>query len=300
MNDTTRPFGSATAEFILGMLDWKKALELRDEGLYIAEAFRDSSIGTERLPARLAGVVLLDWTFAEDMDWKGAPDPLEAPALPIPFSAAELAAFMLDGPGRSLQDRFGPLGQSLDAQRLSWLDPARERRVVQALTDAFADAQAAQTVVGAPPEPCAMNEDAEAREPSAYALRYVAWRKAMVRHLLRQQWLVALHRERETRVEFGASKEPRQYHPLNDLLAQSIRGFEQRSRWQAGWIEMKKFARTCIAPMRGLREGEIEYLASNGRVKTYSSDSYRKWFDRSWTQDNSDNSTDNSDNSPTE
>ena len=183
MSRTTRHFGKATAEAIRRLTAQPDVLELRGDGLYVAAMYSDDSLGTTRLPARLAGVVLLEWTFAEDQDWFGAPDPSEAPALPIPFSAAELAAFMLDGPGQSLQERFGPIGSPLDDQLLSWLDPARERRVIEALTEAYAVAQAAQTAVGAPPEPCT-DEGAGVDFPSPNALGRVVWRKAMVRQLL--------------------------------------------------------------------------------------------------------------------
>ncbi len=49
----------------------------------------------------------LHWKFACELEGSDAPDPLEAPCLPIPCSANQLAAFMLDGIGAVLPTIYG-------------------------------------------------------------------------------------------------------------------------------------------------------------------------------------------------
>lgn len=65
----------------------------RESGLYVNESFR----------AVCPPGTIFDWTPADDMEWPGSPNPDTAPFLPIPFTASELAACMLDGPGQSIQ-----------------------------------------------------------------------------------------------------------------------------------------------------------------------------------------------------
>lgn len=122
----------------------------RDDGLYVNESFREvCPPGT-----------LFDWTPADEMDWPGNPNPDTAPFLPIPFAAAELAACMLDGAGRSIQlvlDRR--IGYPLDEDGLSSIRD-RHRWLRDALQDAYALAAAAQLVVGE----FDYNEEAQADE----------------------------------------------------------------------------------------------------------------------------------------
>ena len=109
-----------------------------DDGLYVNESFRAASP---------PGAVF-DWTPADDMGWPGSPNPNTAPFLPIPFTASELAACMLDGPGQSIQfalDRR--IGYPLDDEVLASFR-ARHRWMRDALEEAYALAAAAQLIVG--------------------------------------------------------------------------------------------------------------------------------------------------------
>ena len=109
-----------------------------DDGLYVNESFRAASP---------PGAVF-DWTPADDMGWPGSPNPNTAPFLPIPFTASELAACMLDGPGQSIQfalDRC--IGYPLDDEVLASFR-ARHRWMRDALEEAYALAAAAQLIVG--------------------------------------------------------------------------------------------------------------------------------------------------------
>ena len=84
-----RKHDKATAEAIFNMIGWPESVVIRDDGVYLNEDFRAHSPRDS----------VFDWTPAYDMDWDGAPNPITAPALPIPFTSNELAACMLDGPG---------------------------------------------------------------------------------------------------------------------------------------------------------------------------------------------------------
>ncbi len=109
-----------------------------DDGMYVNESFRTAS------PPGTA----FDWTPADDMDWPGSPNPNTAPFLPIPFTASELAACMLDGPGQSIQfalDRC--IGYPLDDEALGSFH-ARHRWMRDTLEEAYALAAAAQLIVG--------------------------------------------------------------------------------------------------------------------------------------------------------
>ncbi len=109
-----------------------------DDGMYVNESFRAAS------PPGTA----FDWTPADDMDWPGSPNPNTAPFLPIPFTASELAACMLDGPGQSIQfalDRC--IGYPLDDEALGSFH-ARHRWMRDTLEEAYALAAAAQLIVG--------------------------------------------------------------------------------------------------------------------------------------------------------
>ena len=197
-----------------------KPYEIRENGVFATDAFRDvCPPGT-----------IFDWTPADEMGWPGSPNPDTAPFLPIPFDAAQLAAAMIDGPGQSIahamEHRLGyPLaGDALSrfSDRMMWMRDA--------LTEAYAVAAAAQSVVGEfdhdqqarahamaqqfeeaneqandregvfeqgiPPNEASARRaravasvaDLKAQtelEQAAVAKKWKAWRKAMVRQLLR-------------------------------------------------------------------------------------------------------------------
>jgi len=116
-----------------------KPYEIREDGVYAVEAFRDvCQPGT-----------VYDWTPADEMGWPGSPNPDTAPFLPIPFNAAQLAAAMIDGPGQSIAHALERrLGHPLDDDALNGF-PDRMRWMREALTEAYALAADAQSAVGA-------------------------------------------------------------------------------------------------------------------------------------------------------
>jgi hypothetical protein len=197
-----------------------KPYEIRENGVYATEAFRDvCQPGT-----------IFNWTPADDMGWPGSPNPDTAPFLPIPFDAKQLAAAMIDGAGQSIAYAMEHrLGYPLNDGALNKL-PDRMRWMRDALTEAYAVAAAAQSVVGEfdhdqqarahamaqqfeeaneqandregvfeqgiPPNEASARRaravasvaDLKAQtelEQAAVAKKWKAWRKAMVRQLLR-------------------------------------------------------------------------------------------------------------------
>ena len=141
---TQRQYDAATAQAIIKLAhqeyeDKASAPYIEsDDGLYVNEAFR----------AVCPPGTIFDWTPADDMGWPGSPNPDTAPFLPVPFTASELAACMLDGPGQSIQfalDRR--IGYPLDDGALCSIH-ARHRWMREALHEAYVLAAAAQSVVG--------------------------------------------------------------------------------------------------------------------------------------------------------
>jgi hypothetical protein len=221
-----RLYDSATAEALMKFAypEYRevdlKPYEIRENGVYATEAFRDvCQPGT-----------IFNWTPADDMGWPGSPNPDTAPFLPIPFDAKQLAAAMIDGAGQSIAYAMEHrLGYPLNDGALNKL-PDRMRWMRDALTEAYAVAAAAQSVVGEfdhdqqarahamaqqfeeaneqandregvfeqgiPPNEASARRaravasvaDLKAQtelEQAAVAKKWKAWRKAMVRQLLR-------------------------------------------------------------------------------------------------------------------
>lgn len=112
--------------------------EIRDDGVYVNVVFRDfCPPGT-----------IYDWTPADCMDGPESPNPDIAPALPIPFTAADLAACMLGGIGQTICQRVGThIGSPIDESVLANFHP-RMRWMRDALRDAYALAAETQNIVG--------------------------------------------------------------------------------------------------------------------------------------------------------
>lgn len=66
----------------------------------------------------------------------GGDDPLSSPWLPFPFSAGQLAAFMLGGVGHHVLERFGEWADGPDEHALALIDPLAQR-ARRALVEAF-------------------------------------------------------------------------------------------------------------------------------------------------------------------
>lgn len=76
----------------------------------------------------------LDWTPAQDCYQPGRPSPLTSPSLPFPFTARQLAAFMLDDIGYFVRERFGEWNDGPDAGHFR----EREAEALEVLEAAYA------------------------------------------------------------------------------------------------------------------------------------------------------------------
>lgn len=133
-----KQYDRATAEAIFGMCAFPESFVISDDGVFLNEEFRAYSPQNQ----------VFDWTPAYDMDWAGSPNPLTAPILPIPFTANELAACMLDGPGQDIQNAIDRrIGYPLDEEVLQRFT-CREREVANALGEAYALAAEGQSLIG--------------------------------------------------------------------------------------------------------------------------------------------------------
>lgn len=136
-----RTYDAATAKAILDLAfsGWELLPYVnREEGIFQSDAHREVSPSGE----------VFDWTPAYDMDGPDSPNPISAPMLPIPFSPAQLAVFMLDGAGamipEALECRIGE-----GEPNFTRLQGPRLRVVREALREAFRLASEARQRVGA-------------------------------------------------------------------------------------------------------------------------------------------------------
>ena len=122
------------------------------------------------MPAIKRDLLLLNET--EGLRWRparqlqhlpGAPEVKDTPMLPNPFTARELAAFMLDGTGSLVAHCYGERDDGPDPDSLRAIDPDSKAR--RAVTEAFTAYREAEGIVG--PYPRALQADAD-RARKAY------------------------------------------------------------------------------------------------------------------------------------
>lgn len=121
--------------------------ELRDDGAWLrSNADSDS----------------LNWTPSCDLDeGPTSPDPLTTPALPFPFTARQLAAFMLDGWGWHLAQQFAGEDGQPDLDRVqALLGSVRDAKPRRAIVEAFGVLAQAREQVGVPDIALAQAEQA--------------------------------------------------------------------------------------------------------------------------------------------
>lgn len=173
-----RKYDHTTAKAIFEMIGWPESWVIRDDGVFVEDGFRFHS------PREQA----FDWTPAYDMDWPGAPNPMTAPTLPIEFTARELAASMIDGVGRQIQDALNRrIGYALDDAALqdfgsyhSW--------VRDALTEAYDVARQAQDVVGE------LDHDQQQRAYDLLAQYDKAYGQALEREKVMEREIIGKHK----------------------------------------------------------------------------------------------------------
>jgi hypothetical protein len=130
-------YSKEVANTILTRCGLTEVFDVREGGVFVRDEFEAHDLAEK----------MFLWTPSCDMDWPNSPDPMSEPSLPIPFTAADLAAFMLDGVGRSVQDLFGPIDTGPDQRVLERLG-MKATKVRKALLEAYELARRAQLVVG--------------------------------------------------------------------------------------------------------------------------------------------------------
>jgi len=123
-------YSKETAEAILEVGNREAYMEFKPDGVWTTE----EQSGYE-------------WTPACELDGPNAPDPLTTPSLPFPFTANELAAFMLDGIGWFTVDALGGWdeGPAPVVMASMGIRGTKAREAVESAYEAYRDAE---TVVG--------------------------------------------------------------------------------------------------------------------------------------------------------
>lgn len=146
----------------------KPNYELRDDGAWLRT---DSSVDS------------LNWVPACDLEeGPASPDPLTTPALPFPFTARHLAAFMLHGWGWPLHQRFAGEDEQLDADAVKvLLGGVRDAKPREAIAGAFEMLARGRQQVGEPDMSLSQAEQAAVfalDEATKEAGRLHDWREA--------------------------------------------------------------------------------------------------------------------------
>lgn len=121
-------YGKSTFQALLGIDNQRFSswVEVRDDGVWVNESLERD------FPNRYA------WTFSMDLDQLDGPDPKKGLALAFDFTAAELAAFMLDGgAGHALRSAFGGFNEGPLESSLGMIGGADGYRAVHALKEAY-------------------------------------------------------------------------------------------------------------------------------------------------------------------
>jgi hypothetical protein len=125
-----KAFEAIVRNYFFGMLD------VRDTGVWpSADCIEYDASST------------LLWNPACELKGPDTPDPLEAPGLPIPFTASELAAFMLDGIGACIPASYGGWKDGPYEDMLSVMG-ARGVKAREVLCAAYASIRDAEAQVG--------------------------------------------------------------------------------------------------------------------------------------------------------
>ena len=197
---TSKPYNRGHADALLAPCGEVSPWRIDDRGVWPAYSDYEEA---KRLGLK-SEHKLLSWkpvtAFQDDQN---APDCKDTPALPFPFDARDLAAFMLDGVGAFVADYYGDWEDGPETECLNDIDPSNNyaRRAVREAFDAYrlaiekvgkydmdalARRDAAHTAYWKSSNDKALLkafEDAEAEWDAAYQ----AWLTKMVRCLLEPQ-----------------------------------------------------------------------------------------------------------------
>lgn len=170
-------------------------IEFRDDGVHYSPDIFTYDLGQE-----------LIWKYVLELDGDDAPDPLTAPCLPFPFTAHELAAFMLDGIGAaSIPANYAGSWESGPDNRMLESIGDLGRYAKRALCEAYAAIHAAEKAIGSSyplelqkelnrlGDECTnapLDKDLQKEHSlveKRYQVAFATWRKAMVNWLLRPE-----------------------------------------------------------------------------------------------------------------
>lgn len=192
MGNVMKKYSAADAKAIIRSYG-EKWIEFRDEGIHHSPDILAYDPGEE-----------LNWKYVLELDGDDVPNPLTAPCLPFPFTANELAAFMLDGIGAGViaANYAGSWESGPDSGMLeSFSRLGREAK--RALCEAYAAVHAAEHAIGSSyPQELQKEVDRLGDEctqapldkgireqhriaEKRYREAFATWRKAMVNYLLR-------------------------------------------------------------------------------------------------------------------
>ena len=102
-----------------GRLVFEAILAAQECSAFTGELWRVDDVGV--WPIDQAGWVA--WHPLTEILAVGSPDPLEQPAMPFPFTARQLAAWMVDGPGELVRMAFGEWGTGPEQDALDRFSP---------------------------------------------------------------------------------------------------------------------------------------------------------------------------------
>lgn len=192
MGNVMKKYSAADAKAIIRSYgeNW---IEFRDDGIHHSPDVFAYDPGEE-----------LNWKYVLELDGDDVPNPLTAPCLPFPFTANELATFMLDGIGAGViaANYAGSWESGPDSGMLeSFSRLGREAK--RALCEAYAAVHAAEQAIGSS-YPLELQKEVDKlgdecteapldkgiREQhriaeKRYREAFATWRKAMVNYLLR-------------------------------------------------------------------------------------------------------------------
>jgi hypothetical protein len=271
--------------------------DVRDDGAWPVRPW------TELKPLRPRPHCDSRWCPGCDLEGDDKSDPFRAPALPFPFSARWLAAWMLDGWGAEIQFMVGEWENGPDQEQLARL-PAYARRVKEAFRAAYRAYGEAASLV-APPD---ASFEANARRASDELNRYVelgepvpadtraayevasrlaeeartVWRTRMVVQLLGSasevdapaaDQQVPLLRVRKSRTD-----------PLTAVVELAIQTAPDPSDPTSAWIQLARMAQVSPepqVPLIGYVEGEgVKWQVVGGDVEFLDRDAFGARFTR--------------------
>lgn len=240
--------------------------KLKADGLYLSESLCSYCPQEE----------IFDWSPAYDMDWPEAPNPATAPMLPLPFTAKELAAFMLDGAGVGILHAITDSGCASDEEAIHrhWGNHPRHRHTRDAIRDALQMlAEANQHVA---PLDIQYQEKAdelsEKYESTLNQLEAKITSKKNKEHL--SQSLQTLRAEMSAAQETAKSRRHTWRKAMvHYLLAPSIKKkYTQVTRWTESekqkLLDAKmKYGATKAAEMFGINTSRVRRILSEGTTK---------------------------------